>query len=283
MSTIYISTGDGQTMAYDESQARAMHEDGRLPAGTIYWKEGMAEWQPLKSLFAPVNPYLPPSIPAAPAATAPGRFVFTKDPTGLTRTLKVLMWIQLGVAMLSMLSDIAQLRLLGSAEINPEAAQANDLRQGAVGLLHLGMVVATGITFLMWIHRANRNCHGFGAQGMRFTPGWSVGCYFIPLLNLVRPYQAMKEIWLTSSDPLGWRPTTSTPLVGWWWTFWIISSVLGNIVFRINLNAETPEALITGTQASIISALIDIPLSLLAITLVTRICHMQTRLVSGQA
>jgi hypothetical protein len=77
------------------------------------------------------------------------------------------------------------------------------------------------MAFLMWIHRSHRNLSAFGAQGLTFTPGWAVGWWFIPIFNLFRPFQIVREIW-QASDPgmpagAAWRRAPSSPLIGWWW------------------------------------------------------------------
>ena len=34
-----------------------------------------------------------------------------------------------------------------------------------------------------------------------FTPGWSVGWFFVPIMNPWKPFQAMREIWQASAEP----------------------------------------------------------------------------------
>ncbi|MDW8262007.1 MAG: DUF4328 domain-containing protein, partial [Phycisphaerales bacterium] len=82
--------------------------------------------------------------------------------------------------------------------------------------------IMTWIAFLMWTYRANINCRAFGAAEMRFSPGWSIGYHFIPALNLVRPYLAMKEIWQASTNPSNWKQQPGSALLRWWWALWIL-------------------------------------------------------------
>jgi len=135
---------------------------------------------------------------------------------------------------------------------------------------------------LKWIYRANSNCHGFGAQGMAFIPGWSIGWYFVPIATLWKPYQAMKEIWKVSKNPSKWQNITGSPLLGWWWALWIISAVLGQFVFRMSMKANTISSLKALTNVSILAGIIDIPLYLVAISLVTTIFVNQEKLVKLQ-
>jgi hypothetical protein len=89
-------------------------------------------------------------------------------------------------------------------EITDAETEANDLRQGMIGLAQFGTRITLIVLICIW-PRANRNARALGATGMRFTPGWCVGWYFVPIMNLFRPYQAMKEIWMASV------PSDATP------------------------------------------------------------------------
>jgi hypothetical protein len=74
----------------------------------------------------------------------------------------------------------------------------SDVVTGIVGLAQFILAIITGITFLRWIYRSNNNLRALSGESMTFTPGWSVGWYFIPIANLWKPYQVMNEIWKVS-------------------------------------------------------------------------------------
>lgn len=204
---------------------------------------------------------------------------YGNDPTSLTKFLKAMLWIYLGVSILSMLSDFMQMTLLSAGSFSQAEAESNDIRQQIIGLLQLATFIVTGIIFLKWIYRANSNCHGFGAQGMKFSPGWSIGYYFIPILNCYRPYQAMKEIWRVSKDPSNWQKERGSALLGWWFGLWLISNFIGQLNFRMSMKANTVSSLKASTTVSIISGVIDIPLCIVAVSLISAIFLNQERLV----
>ena len=85
-----------------------------------------------------------------------------------------------------------------------------------VGLLDVAVLVATGITFLMWFHRVRANLPALGVTDARWSPGWAVGWWFVPVMSLFRPYQVAAEVW-QASDPAAtqadWRqrPVGSLP------------------------------------------------------------------------
>jgi hypothetical protein len=111
---------------------------------------------------------------------------------------------------------------------------------------------------------------------MVFTPGWSVGWYFVPIANLWKPYQAMKEIWKASANPHSWPTQTTPPLLSTWWTLWIASNVLSNLAVRMWMRADTAGEVIASDVVTLISDLFDIPLCLVAIRLVREIIRLQS-------
>src|SRR5262249_59924700 len=60
-------------------------------------------------------------------------------------------------------------------------AELNDFRVRALSVVALILFLTTAIAFCTFVFRANRNARAFGAVGMKFTPGWSVGYFFVPL------------------------------------------------------------------------------------------------------
>jgi hypothetical protein len=209
----------------------------------------------------------------------PSAYAFRQDPASLTIFLKTMLWILLAINVLALLSDFMQMNLLAGGSFSQAAAEANDRRQQIMGILFLAAYILTGITFLKWIHRANSNCHGFGTQGMEFTPGWSIGYYFIPFINLYKPYRAMKEIWKVSTNPKNWQKENGSGLLGWWWALWLISGVLGKASFRLSMRADTISLLQASTTLSIVSELIDIPLYIVSVSLISTIFTKQEKLV----
>lgn len=258
-----------------------MLQGGELREDSLYWKEGMKDWEPLRNLFPP-SPYAPPAsdpvAPPSPPLRDQATSGFVKNPLGITRFLKVMLWIHLGTVLLVLLGDIAQSMLTSSGNITVEAAETNDARQALIGLIYIVAYLTTTIVFGRWIYVANVNCRGFGATGMKFTPGWAVGGYFVPILNLFRPYQAMKEIWQASSNPRRWENEPVSRILPIWWTLWLVSNFIGQIVFRTSQAADTAEELQNVTVISMIGSLADIALVLVAISMVTKIIAMQVRL-----
>jgi hypothetical protein len=104
---------------------------------------------------------------------------------------------------------------------------------------------------------------------MTFSPGWSIGWYFIPIANFIKPYQAMKEIWQVAHRG---RPGPSS-IVGGWWILWIVSNFLGRLTMKLALKAADAQSYTTSAVADAISDGIDIILNVVALMLVTAIAR----------
>ncbi|KOR33555.1 hypothetical protein TI05_00320 [Achromatium sp. WMS3] len=189
------------------------------------------------------------------------------------------MWILIGINIISLISNLLQMDLLASGYISEGAAEINDNRQLFIGITFSIVYIITGIMFLRWVHLLNKNCHGFGTQDMKFTPGWAIGYYFVPLLNLYKPYQAMQEIWKVSTNPINWQNQNGSTLIGWWWTLFLISNLLINISFRMSMSSESIDNLQVATTISILGELIDIPAYFIVLAFIRAIYAKQKALV----
>ena len=293
----YYGKGNKPVGPIPESKLREMFRTGNLSIQTFVWSQPMTNWvsastietfrlstthspSPVKSDTNKDNKRTVPISSSEMKKTLSGQdYLYTKDLAFLTKFLKTMLWISLCVSIICLLSDFMQRNLLSSGLFSQVQAESNDARQQIMCFLNLGAYVITGIAFLKWIHRANLNCHGFGAQGMKFSPGWSIGYYFIPILCLYRPYQAMKEIWRVSENPYNWQHVMASPLLGLWWALWLIAGFLGQSSFRMVMNANTISSLQASTTASIVSGIIDIPLCIVAVLLVSGVYARQEKLV----
>ena len=99
-------------------------------------------------------------------------------------------------------------------------ADANDSRQAIVGLLYLAIYLVTVVVFLMWQYRVRKNADDIGTTGLRFSPGWVVGWWFVPIMNFFRPYQVMKELWQSNYHNVYEYSESQnlevSGLIGWW-------------------------------------------------------------------
>ncbi|MHC5053008.1 MAG: DUF4328 domain-containing protein, partial [Planctomycetota bacterium] len=136
----------------------------------------------------------------------------------LVKWLTILLVANAVIGVIALWSGWLEIDLIERAadeEISDEEADASDQRQGLIGLAQVGILIALIVLFCLWIPRANRNARALGATGMRFTPRWCVIWYLIPIMNLFRPYQAMKEIWKASvpNEATPWQHRPASPIL----------------------------------------------------------------------
>ena len=82
----------------------------------------------------------------------------------------------------------------------------------------------TLLPFGMFLVRANKNARALSEAPMQFTPASMVWWFAVPFLSLVRPYQAVKEVWRHSAPPADGVPINSS-LIEWWWIAWLASTL----------------------------------------------------------
>lgn len=87
-----------------------------------------------------------------------------------------------------------------------------------VGTLGFLVAVPTIIVFCMWLHRVLSNARDAAPQaGIR--PGWAVGSFFIPFVQLLAPYFQVRRAWDADTG----RPGT---WVAVWFFAWSLSLVV---------------------------------------------------------
>lgn len=104
---------------------------------------------------------------------------------------------------------------------------------GVIGLVAL-------ILMLYWFYSASKNVRAFGATGVA-SPVMAVVWWFVPFLNLWKPYQVARNIWKASSPQLdvsssngistGWKDLPTSNNIKLWW-------ILGLLYLFINISSS---------------------------------------------
>jgi Domain of unknown function (DUF4328) len=138
-------------------------------------------------------------------------------------------YIVIGFSLLNLALVSWQYFLYTSFQENPEnidlgLATLSDNLDMVVAVLGLAMSVFTIVYFIRWFRRAYYNLHAIHSSEVSQSEGWAAGAWFVPFLNLVRPYQIMREIWTGTQRALPHRYPSISPagLIGIWWALYII-------------------------------------------------------------
>jgi hypothetical protein len=148
---------------------------------------------------------------------------------------------------------------------------------GAIG--YSFAFVASVVAFAMWFHRAYRNLPALGAKNLLTKPGWAAGCWFIPVLNLFRPYQAAREI-VVYSDPAYTGEELASAigapaLLKSWWAAWIIANVLSRPAMKVTEHAVDAHSLIGARVLSSVVAMMLLAAACMAILIIRRATYYQ--------
>ena len=223
-----------------------------------------------------VNPYSPPAtaIEASPAAAG------YRSALPLAKAMVAVLGLNAFVEVLSDLNGLLTISVMervAAGEQVPEAQlSAIDTRSSVVVGLGLILLVTVIVQFCLFMARTNRNARAFGSH-LRITPRWAAGFFFVPIVNLWKPYQAMKEIWQGSDpDPNVYAWHVRVPaLMKFWWAVYLLNNFGGYIVLRSAKIEPSPRELIENTWAEIITSATAIGAAILAALLVRAVAMRQ--------
>lgn len=210
---------------------------------------------------------------------------FSTNTTWLTR----LLWLGILVDIIAVLFGLSEIWLLSDIESASyaydmtAAANRNDVRQGAIGIVQLAIWLAQAVTILTWIWLANKNVRSLGAKDMEFTPGWAVGWYFIPIANLWKPYQAMAEIWRASSGAADWKSSEASGALAGWWIAWLAANLLGRLSFKLTMNAQAITEIKNASMVTTAADVASIVLSVLFLEIVREVHRRQSAWAAAPA
>jgi hypothetical protein len=191
------------------------------------------------------------------------------------RTAILMIWVVLALEIISFLSSYLQYDLLislssGSSISNSEI-NANDIRERIIVILYFGVYLTSCITFIRWFRRAYFNLQ-LKTDYLSSSDNWVALSWFIPFICLYKPYQIMKEMYTKTNEILfeetNQTKAITTSYLGWWWGLWIISNIIGQVVFRTTLNNDSIDSLTNGTSASMVGNVIGLPLSLITVKVI---------------
>ncbi|NRA08671.1 MAG: DUF4328 domain-containing protein [Myxococcales bacterium] len=127
-------------------------------------------------------------------------------------------WLAVGV-------DFAQLQLAAQlakeGEIDRTTWLAHWLSEQVVNAVQLACMGLTALAFLFWLYRVRVNVRALGMRKLRYRREWTLLSFLVPILNLLRPYQVVREIWQASDPqsggPVGWKAVRTPRFLAYWW------------------------------------------------------------------
>jgi hypothetical protein len=130
------------------------------------------------------------------------------------------------------------------------------------------------------LHRVYKNLESFNISSLEATPGWAVGYWFIPILNLFKPLSIVNEVYNGSnpenlkSEITFFSDSSSNTKTIIWWLCWIFGNIISRIaetIERVNKDVTTESVVIY-----VISLLLHIIAGILLIKIIREIDNNQT-------
>lgn len=205
------------------------------------------------------------------------------DPTKLARALVLWLYLylaaQVGMALAIAYQIPQYARLDPSMSVSfSESLPGMEISDSISGLAALVMVVTfvvAGFLTLKWIYRVNKNAHVL-ATGLKSSPGWSVGWYFVPVAFLWKPFKGVEEAWKVSVDPAAWQAVETPSMLRWWWGLWLVDNMVSNVSARLTFRGGTVQMMQISQYLDLLSVALNVPLTLVLVAIVRQLTANQT-------
>jgi hypothetical protein len=228
------------------------------------------------------NPYAAPTAPlegAASKAPAPSFRSPLRLARGLALVLAALIATEALGAIQAVITGLTARRLGGGLAARAAGRAAVDPRSVLVAGAALGLAILAAVLFCWFVARAHGNARAFEAGPFEFTAGWAAASFFVPLLNLYKPYRAVKEIWQASAA----RPTANAPwwfgavppLLPWWWGAYLLYGGFAGVAAHRKAGVMTAEDLAAASGFGAVASVTAIVAGLLAIRVVLTLARLQ--------
>lgn len=200
----------------------------------------------------------------------------------VTKWLVMIMAVEIIMSIVTLVSDVYQIRLLTSI-MNYEydystaisLAGVNDLWQVIISGIGLAVTILSIIILLYWFYRAYRNLPSLGAKVLKFNPKWVIAYFFIPILALWKPFMALEEIWANSTDGYSSSSTKSSYILLIWWILFIVSNLMSFSLGRSITSATTLEGIINWSNQDIVLQILIMVSNALFIYIAKEVCGKQ--------
>jgi hypothetical protein len=160
-----------------------------------------------------------------------------RSTTGLRTALTWLLAGSIAATVALVIAVMYQSRVIDDYSTSYGTRHAANQVLGVTALGFFAILVATVVVFIQWTWCSAKNNELLGRIQPRYSSGWSIGGWFIPMGNLWIPMQVMQDLW-QGSDPdasnhQDRRGLSRSSLVFWWWGFYLTSVQLTLVVVGV--------------------------------------------------
>jgi hypothetical protein len=139
----------------------------------------------------------------------------------LAAYLQGLLGLYCGLAVLAAAYLIWQRNVLNDWVADPTlvdqtVAERMDTVSLVIGLAPVLVFLVTGVLFVVWLYRGIKSSN-IDQSRMQHKAWWAIGGWFIPIWNLFRPFQMVRDFWLAANVKKQTGDLDTPRLIGWWW------------------------------------------------------------------
>lgn len=120
------------------------------------------------------------------------------------------------------------------------------------GIAFIALVIVTlvlTVVSLVWIYRAHSSLRERGIE-LTYSAGWAIGSYFVPLVNLVVPFKAMRELYNRShGEPDDFAHSAVEEVFAWWVAYLVGLSLWMVLLFKMAIDVFTNIVFLTPAWA----------------------------------
>ncbi len=205
-----------------------------------------------------------------------------KDNSGRAKTVVTSFYVFIPVTLLAIALGIYNYQNYGDYALGTDD-NIIIMLQGLVGLGQVVINIVLIVVFINWFRRAYANLHRMGIGYLSHTDLHAAWCWFVPILNLFRPYQIMSEIWSETQHQVkklndAFQVNTTNGFIGAWWALYLISRFVSNYATRKSFQSYSIEDLENSALLTIISDLLHLISAILALMVVKKISGMESLL-----
>ncbi|MCD0484856.1 DUF4328 domain-containing protein [Streptacidiphilus sp. ASG 303] len=104
-------------------------------------------------------------------------------------------------------------------------------RSGFMSMVFLYVMAPAIVLFLVWLARSRHNAQELSPLAPVPSRAWTIGAWFVPVVNLFVPRRLVLDIGRASSA--SWEQKRGTTLVNLWWAAWITHAVVLTVGGRV--------------------------------------------------
>jgi hypothetical protein len=204
--------------------------------------------------------------------------LWLRSPVGLGRATAILLAVTAAVDVFALGADLYLYDVTGDvlgggagAAVRDRSDLADTLTDAA-GVAQGFMLFVCAVVFVIWLWRVRRNAEVFAPDGHRKARAWVIAGWVVPIASLWYPRRVVVDIWDASSTR---EKPEGHGLINAWWTLWLISNTVGQVLYAAFDEADTAQRIHDSTAQMMAADGLDLVAALLAAALVLRLTRMQ--------